>query len=780
MITFPIHNYFSAFFFLICLILSVIPVAVCPPISPRDVTPIQDSADTWANVIANVAPLMALVGERNAKEHMRTASSWHQFLLLATAPLGILSIMVSALRLTGSGFLRRLVGRNSERRSEALVELTPLSVAPATSVYTSRAVEIEPSYAKDRVAFVCGHTKTISDANEALEGFKELIDHGAGKLEEDKDREIVLAVWHSSLSLEEVAKVAISLSQERSKKPYTCFDALSSASLSFRTTGVSPTQIASDVKSRTWLFYQWKDVAAASGFLALLIGIQVINFRKIGSPSIFWMGVCGYLGVAVFTLGLLLMIKGEVVAEPEVLPSIFKDAYWTFSDSRHAEHRPTKGPRSNVLITARPVQHSPGERRRRNYLTSILAVGVIGSYVVWYLSLRVSPWWVALSNLGVIWVAAAYRAMVAPNFLTASEEDVGNDEHWIGMFRNTVSESLLATVEGAEHRAQQKGCEKAFPMPSSITTQEADDVVIVEKEASTAASSLRQTILFVVPSIRTGLRTWSGTEDVMKVGLEMAKRSCQHKILKLESQALPGSSWLRLVRFKMAIYVPGLVWKATQSVDFALPSEFDLESLVRHVMKLLHVCMDHEGEITRHSFDWNTSVELSHVLCGPIADPPVNPDANLGNGTTTTLRSVLTALRDNDTNSQTSKFSLEQAVLLPTITLACIYNRWLRGGDGHEEIATLQKRHIDGLGLSGRAYLETMEKEFENLKLWDDFMVGKGDAGHSEGQETTLQPRDATAGQVYPLHNLRDPHTDHTRQAAELTLDRDGDFVSRE
>lgn len=287
MMAFPVLLYSSAFLSLACVILSVIPIAVCPPISLQDVMPVQDSADTWASVIANVAPLMALVGERNAKEYMRTASSWHQFSLLAAAPLGILSIMVSALRLTGSDFLRRLVGRNSERRSEALVELTPLSVKPATSVYTSRAIEIEPLYAKDRVAFVCGHTKTILDANKAVDGFKELMNHGAGKLEEDKDREIVLTVWHSSLSLEEVAQLAVSLSQDGSKKPYACFDNLSSASLSFRTTGVSPTQIASDVKSRTWLFYQWKDVVAASGFLALLIGIQVINFRKNSSPSIF-------------------------------------------------------------------------------------------------------------------------------------------------------------------------------------------------------------------------------------------------------------------------------------------------------------------------------------------------------------------------------------------------------------------------------------------------------------------------------------------------------------
>lgn len=208
----------NAFFPLVYLILSTIPLAVCPPISENG-APIQNSADTWATVIANVAPLMALVGERNAKEHMRTASSWHQFLLLATAPLGILSIMVSALRLTGSGFLRRLVGRNSERRSEALVELTPLSVAPASSVYTPRAVEIEPFQAKDRLAFVCGHVKAIPDANKAVDSFKELMDHGAGKIEEDKDREIVLTVWHSSLSLEEAAELAISFTKDDRQQP---------------------------------------------------------------------------------------------------------------------------------------------------------------------------------------------------------------------------------------------------------------------------------------------------------------------------------------------------------------------------------------------------------------------------------------------------------------------------------------------------------------------------------------------------------------------------------
>ena len=156
--------------------------------------PFGQSSDTWAQVVANVAPLMALVGERNAKEYMRNASSWHQLLPLATAPLGILSILVSSIRLSGPGFLRRLVGRDSERRSEALVELTPLSVFPAASVYTPRGVEIDPFYSKNKVAFVCGHVRRVYDIAPAVVAFRDLLRRSAESLQVDRDTEIALAI----------------------------------------------------------------------------------------------------------------------------------------------------------------------------------------------------------------------------------------------------------------------------------------------------------------------------------------------------------------------------------------------------------------------------------------------------------------------------------------------------------------------------------------------------------------------------------------------------------
>jgi hypothetical protein len=177
------------------------------PINSQTSAPVQQSNDVWASVVANVAPLMALVGERNAKEFMRTTTTWHQLLPLSAAPLGILAIMVSAIRLSGPGFLRRLVGRDSERRSEALVELTPLSVRPATSVYTRRAVEIETSWNKDGVAFICGHVKDIA-CRDAVVAFQQILSQHKGGFEQDKDMETVLVIWNSGLSIEAAAELS--------------------------------------------------------------------------------------------------------------------------------------------------------------------------------------------------------------------------------------------------------------------------------------------------------------------------------------------------------------------------------------------------------------------------------------------------------------------------------------------------------------------------------------------------------------------------------------------
>ena len=204
-----------------------------------------------------------------------------------------------------------------------------------------------------------------------------------------------------------------------------------------------------------------------------------------------------------------------------------------------------------------------------------------------------------------------------------------------------------------------------------------DDYIVIEpKDIAGPHGQSNHTIFFLVQPIRTAMRTWSGTEDVMKVDLGVAKRSCKHHSVKFPTLQLPSDRWIRLVRFRMAIYVPGLVWPSDQWVDFALSTDFDLEHLVRLIVKLLHICMDHEGNFDLHEVDPATSAKLSHVLCGPVAD--VSASFNHLQGSKVSLRQVLSLLRDHPSCEHTNKYALKQAVLLPTVIMASIYETWIQ------------------------------------------------------------------------------------------------------
>ena len=725
-------------------------VVFSAPIGFQSSVPLQQSGDVWASVVANVAPLMALVGERNAKEYMRTTATWHQLLPLSSAPLGILAILVSAIRLSGPGFLRRLVGRDSERRSEALVELTPLSVRPATSVYTPRGVEIETTFDKDNVAFVCGHVKEVP-CHEAVSSFRQILRNHKGGSDQDKDMEAVLVLWSRNMPIENVAELANYITTPEDSELPIKFDNASTAALSYRTTGISPTQAETNSIDMIQSFHKLRDIVAFFIGVFLMVGIQILGV-KFGTSSVqtLYMGIVGYLAVVAFNFCLLVMVKGEIVAEKEILPKAFDKAMWTFSNSRHSEHKRMKRPASNTLITARPRNVTARDKFWRGLATTALTMSLMGSYVLYYLAMRVATWWVSLCSLGVIWSGALYRAITSTKTMVALSDEIGHDEHWIGLFRHTLSESILATMSSTHTRSL--NCEIPLDSNAADKSDQGDYVVVEKVTATTGVQEINSeinTILFIVQPVRKALRTWSGAEDVMKVGLEMAKIACRKKVVAFPSKSINSNSrWYRIVRLRLAIYIPGLVWKSHHNVDFAVTHEFTIDSLIRDVLKLLHICMNQTGTISRHTIEDRTSVEISHVLCGPIADPPVN---TMFSSTNPTLREVMAAIRDNEANAESRKFSVEQTLLLPTIILSCIYDRWLHSGMFGNKIEGLQGRHIDKLGLSGKAWLGSLQNEFKRLQLWEDFMVEANEVNDVR-QTTELAGRDATSGN-YAVHN---------------------------
>ncbi|KAF8248677.1 hypothetical protein K440DRAFT_546484, partial [Wilcoxina mikolae CBS 423.85] len=83
-----------------------------------------DAGDDFTNnVFTDLAPLLALFGEQFSKQFMSQSMDFLDHIIFAMAPLGILTAIVSAIRVGGPSWLKAVVGRARENRATVEVEL---------------------------------------------------------------------------------------------------------------------------------------------------------------------------------------------------------------------------------------------------------------------------------------------------------------------------------------------------------------------------------------------------------------------------------------------------------------------------------------------------------------------------------------------------------------------------------------------------------------------------------------------------------------------------------
>ena len=63
------------------------------------------------NLFTDLAPLLALFGDQMTKQFLSMSMGWADNTLIAVCPIGILTIMVSAIRIGGTSQLKTLIGR---------------------------------------------------------------------------------------------------------------------------------------------------------------------------------------------------------------------------------------------------------------------------------------------------------------------------------------------------------------------------------------------------------------------------------------------------------------------------------------------------------------------------------------------------------------------------------------------------------------------------------------------------------------------------------------------
>ncbi|KLU91868.1 hypothetical protein MAPG_10817 [Magnaporthiopsis poae ATCC 64411] len=80
-----------------------------------------DAGDDFSNsLFSDLAPLLALFGERVTMQFMSQSTGWADNIILAMAPLGVITAIVGAIRVGGPSWLRAIIGR--ARESRAVVE----------------------------------------------------------------------------------------------------------------------------------------------------------------------------------------------------------------------------------------------------------------------------------------------------------------------------------------------------------------------------------------------------------------------------------------------------------------------------------------------------------------------------------------------------------------------------------------------------------------------------------------------------------------------------------
>lgn len=75
------------------------------------------------NLLSDIAPLIALFGEQVTKQFLSESMGWADNILFAMAPLGIITAIISTIRVGGPSWLKAIVGRSREGRAEVELEL---------------------------------------------------------------------------------------------------------------------------------------------------------------------------------------------------------------------------------------------------------------------------------------------------------------------------------------------------------------------------------------------------------------------------------------------------------------------------------------------------------------------------------------------------------------------------------------------------------------------------------------------------------------------------------
>ncbi|KAF2107492.1 hypothetical protein BDV96DRAFT_672970 [Lophiotrema nucula] len=113
---------------------------------PSNSTSSAPSRSTFAgdefsnNIVSDLAPLLTLFGEQITKQFLSFSMGWADSILLAVGPLGIVTIVISTIRVGGAKRLKAFVGRARESKAAAEAELLSSTSANVCELWNGQEI----------------------------------------------------------------------------------------------------------------------------------------------------------------------------------------------------------------------------------------------------------------------------------------------------------------------------------------------------------------------------------------------------------------------------------------------------------------------------------------------------------------------------------------------------------------------------------------------------------------------------------------------------------------
>lgn len=96
--------------------------------------------DFTNNLVTDIAPLLALFGDDVAKQFLAGSTGWADNVIFAMGALGIITAMVSAIRVGGPVWLKSIIGRARESRADVEVEIMSSTSTDVCELWNGQAI----------------------------------------------------------------------------------------------------------------------------------------------------------------------------------------------------------------------------------------------------------------------------------------------------------------------------------------------------------------------------------------------------------------------------------------------------------------------------------------------------------------------------------------------------------------------------------------------------------------------------------------------------------------